>query len=240
MKTMNTKLLFLMLAFSFLGVGCGSNSGSDSSVVGSDVITPLDGSTSGSGSNVVTFVPVSLAEFNSYVALHALNAPTNFQLSVNLTNAGSNRYGGTVKISYYDNGMQFVGTFTAGTGTNVKISGLKDNSRLEAEYNHWYLVNGQYNFSGFFQDAYGAIVVVIDEYIDQGDAQGTSTASGSVYYKNFAQSYATQSPYRSCWYIYNGPYDCRSSAVINKSSTVPDGYTKLGTFSGLNVTTAFQ
>ncbi|MDG0816237.1 hypothetical protein [Bdellovibrio svalbardensis] len=252
MKNLNTKLLILLAGFSLMGVGCGKNQlqANSTNVVSDGTILPggeipgaPDSTTTSSGSytNTATFVPVSLAEFNSYVASHPLNNPSNFKITVELQKTASSRYGGTVKLSYTDTGYQYAGTFTAGTGTNVSMSGLKDNGTEESQFNYWYASGGKAVFSGMFQDSQGAIVVVVDSMINQGDAQGGSVVSGSVYYKNFAQSYATQSPYRKCWFIYNGPYNCRDSAIINKSSLIPSdgGYRKLGTFTGLSKSQAF-
>ncbi|MGE5084781.1 MAG: hypothetical protein ACM3MG_00670 [Bacillota bacterium] len=253
MKTLNTKMMILVAAFSVMGVGCGSNKMvADSSAVSSgplsgsgSIPTSPDGSTTSGGtsySNEATFTPVSIAEFNSYVGTHPLNDPQNFKVKVQLQQVENGRYAGTVNISYTDTGYAYNGTFTAGAGRNVSYSGLNDNNALESEFNRWFTLNGQTAFSGFFQDSYGAIVLVIDNVVNQGDAQGTGDViTGSIYYKNFAQSYAQQSPYRSCWYITNGPYNCRSTSVINKSSTVPsDGYRKLGTFSGISRAASFQ
>lgn len=256
MKTFNSKLILTMAAFALMGVGCGqSNQFQTNSVVqppliGGEGIIPDSPDGSGTntgngstttGSNTVTFTPVSISEFNSYVAMHPLNNPTNFKLTVDLNNAGNGRYAGVVKISYVDTGYQYEGKFEAGSGTNVSYKGMKDNGLMEAEFNRWFIINGKYYFSAYFQDAYGAIVLVVDNYINQGDAQGSGTLSGSVYYKNFAQSYVQQSPYRKCWYIYDGPYNCRASAVMNKNTPYPgDGYRKLGTFSGLSKAAAIK
>lgn len=252
MKTFNSKHTILVAAFALLAIGCGKSEqfSTDSNVGGSGVVNdpgliPVspDGDTSvvsPTGSNVVTFTPVSLAEFNSYVALHPLNAPTNITLTVNMYNAGNGRYAGDVKIGYVDNGLQYEGSFSAGAGNNESIKGLKDNNVMEAEFNRWYIINGKYYFSAYFQDQYGAIVLVFDNYINGGDAQGSGTVSGSVYYRNFAQSYATQSPYRKCWFIYAGPFKCRNSIVIDKNQVpttanmLANGFRKLGTFSGLD------
>lgn len=256
MKTFNSKLIVLLAAFSLLGVGCGKSQQFQTDSVGggyqpivNDGSIPVspDGSGVGTstggttGSNTVDFTPVSIAEFNSYVAMHPLNNPTNFKITVDMQNAGNGRYAGTVKLSYVDTGYQYEGKFEAGSGTNVSYKGMKDNGLMEAEFNRWFIINGKYYFSAFFQDAYGAIVLVFDNYVNQGDAQGSGYVSGSVYYKNFAQSYAQQSPYRKCWYIYDGPYNCRASAVINKNTPYPgDGYRKLGTFSGLSKAAAMK
>lgn len=254
MTTFNSKLIFLMVAFSLMGVGCGKSSSFETNSAnganqannnGAIPVSPDGVGTSGtgvvSGSNTVDFVPVSIAEFNSYVAMHALNSPNNFKLTVDLQDAGNGRYAGAVKISYVDTGYQYEGKFEAGSGTNQDLYKLQDAGMMEAEYNRWFILNNQYYFSAYFQDAYGAIVLVFDNYINQGDAQGTGFVSGSVYYKNFAQSYVQQSPYRKCWYIYSGPYNCRASAVMDKSTPYPgDGYRKLGTFSGLSKAAAMK
>ncbi|MEK2645767.1 hypothetical protein [Bdellovibrio sp. BCCA] len=256
MKTFNSKLIFLLAVFALAGVGCGkSNEFQTNSANGvyqpitNDGSTPVSpegpgsGTSTGSstGSNTVNFTPVSIAEFNSYVAMHPLNNPSNFKLTVDLQNAGNGRYAGSVKISYVDTGYNYEGRFEAGSGTNVDMYKLKDAGLMEAEFNRWFIINGKYYFSAFFQDAYGAIVLVFDNYINQGDAQGSGAVSGRVYYKNFAQSYAQQSPYRKCWYIYEGPYNCRASAVINKNTPYPgDGYRLLGTFSGLDKAAAMK
>lgn len=100
--------------------------------------------------------------------------------------------------------------------------------------------NGKTVFSAVFQDSLGALVIVIDNSLNQGDGQGTGTLSGSIYYKNFPQSHAAQSPYRKCWFL-TGLYSCRASAVTDKTSLYPgDGFIKLGTFSGLSKSMAFN
>ncbi|MGZ3774424.1 MAG: hypothetical protein ACXVCY_11325 [Pseudobdellovibrionaceae bacterium] len=255
MKTLNSHLILLLATVGILAAGCSKNSDFQGATVaqpGTTATVPdspagntsTTSTTSTTATNTVTFNPVSFAEFNSYVAMHPLNNPTNFKITVDLQKVGDSRYAGTVKISYVDNGYNYQGTFSAGTGTNQDLYDLKDAGLLEAEFNRWFLINNQYYFSAFFQDAYGAVVLVIDSIAasNQGDAQGGDLQlSGSVYYKNFAQSYAKQSPYRKCWYIYSGPYNCRASAVIDKSSPYPgDGYTKLGTFSGLSKSAVFK
>lgn len=249
MKAFNSKMIYLLAAFSLMGVGCAKNTelqaNSTTTVVSGGIPVSPDGTSTSSStstsSKTATFVPVSISEFNSYVAMHPLNNPSDFKITVDLQSAGNGRYAGSVKLSYVDTGYQYEGKFEAGSGTNQDIYKLKDAGLMEAEFNRWFIINNQYYFTAFFQDAYGAIVLVIDNYVNQGDAQGTGYVSGSVYYKNFAQSYAQQSPYRKCWYIYSGPYNCRASAVIDKNSVYPgDGYRKLGTFSGLSKAAIFN
>lgn len=253
MKTLNSKLMILLAAFSLFAVGCGSGNSfetlSDSSGTGTTpdggiIVAPDNGNgNNGSGAytNQAAFTPVSFTEFASYVAVHPLNNPTNHKVTVTLTQIEEKRYAGTVKISYTDAGQNYEATFSSGSGRNVKYYDLKDSNTLESNFNYWYVAGGKSVFSGYFQDAYGAVILIVDNMVNQGDGQGGGYVTGSIYYKNFAQSYATQSPYRKCWFIYNGPYDCRAGAVSNKSSLVPgDGYRKLGTFTGLSLSAAFK
>lgn len=253
MKTLNTKLIGLLVLMALTGVGCGQGSqfqSNNNNVIppsvtndGTIPVSPDGNGTTATpiGSKTVAFEPVSIAEFSSYVGLHPLNAPKDFTLTVDLSEVENGRYGGNVKISYIDSGVSYNGNFDAGSGTNADLPGLKDKGLLEAEYNRWFIIDGKYYFSAFFQDPYGAIVLVFDNYVNQGDAQGSGLISGRVYYKNFAQSYAQQSPYRKCWYIYAGPFNCRADAVMNKSSVYPgDGYRLLGKFSGLSKVDAFN
>ncbi|MBV2169515.1 MAG: hypothetical protein KUL82_12490, partial [Bdellovibrio sp.] len=201
MKAFNSKLIYLLAAFSLVGVGCAKNTelqaNSTTTVVSGGIPGSPDGTSTSSStstsSKTATFVPVSISEFNSYVAMHPLNNPSDFKITVDLQSAGNGRYAGSVKLSYVDTGYQYEGKFEAGSGTNQDIYKLKDAGLMEAEFNRWFIINNQYYFTAFFQDAYGAIVLVIDNYVNQGDAQGTGYVSGSVYYKNFAQSYAQQS-----------------------------------------------
>jgi len=253
MKNLNSKLIVLLAAVAMLGVGCAKESQfeSDSSVDtanGFYTFPPTAPPGSGEGSagdswnygNTVTFSPVSFAEMTSYVALHPLNAPTNIRLNVNLVNDGSGRYYGHLKIAYRDNNQEFSSYMDARNQRNQKFDYMKDNNVHEAEYNRWFTINGKSVFTGFFSDAYGGIVLVIEGSENQGDGQGGGLLKGSIWYRNFAQTSAPQSPYRRCWFVYDGPYNCRSSAVINKNSLTIDGYRKLGTFTGLSKTKAFN
>lgn len=255
---MKKQLLLLTVLASMVGVGCSNKTNTatppvDATVTTNPTVDPgtpggggTDGGLSDGGGDTVDFTPVSFSIFNAYVGTHPINSPKNIKISVNLSEVDTTlKFAGSVKISYEDNGQTFTGTFESGADKNQNISGLKDNDVYESIYNFWYRnpADGKTVFSGMFQDALGSIVLVIDKSVDQGDGQGTGYVSGSVYFKNFAQSQATQSPYRKCWFIYTGPYDCRSSEVINKSSLTlgtQEGYRKLGTFTGLSKANAFN
>lgn len=199
------------------------------------------GSSSTSG-NTVCFSVVSFQELGYYVATHPLNDPTNLQLAVQLADSGNGRYSGTVTVSYTDNGRQYAGVFHADSGTNSDILGANGyNGWQKSEFNHWFTYQGRTVFSGFYQDDYGAIVLVIENVLNTGDGSGGGYLTGSVWYKNFAQSMATYNDTgRHCWFLSAGPYNCQSTTVMNKSDLNPsDGYRKLGTFSGLSKSAAF-
>ena len=256
------KMILIGSLMAVAGVGCSSNSSNSEMPIDQNpiVVTPDAPSappdntgtdtSSSVGTNSVAFTPVSLAEMNTYVATHPLNAPTNFKVTVDLQadaadNAGP-RYYGQIKISYVDNGQTYEGVFDSGSGTNSKLPYSPNNGMKEYYYNHWFKnpANNLTSFSGYFQDPYGAVVLVIDNAagsIDLGDGQGSQTVlSGSIWYKNFPYSYAPQGPERKCWYITVGPYQCGSSTVTSKSALNPSGYRKLGTFTGLNLSTSFK
>lgn len=248
-KTVQMILLMALVAFSN---GCSSKKAEEpvAPPVVSDVpVTPGGtgagttscGSSTSSGNSVCLSV-VSFSEFSNYVATHPLNDPSNIRLTVELSDVGSGRYGGTVRIAYTDNGQPFEGVFRADSGTNSNISGSNGwNGYSKSEFNRWFTYQGRSVFSGFFQDSYGAIVLVIESVLNTGDGSGGGYVNGSIWFSNFAQSLA---PYnntqRQCWFLSNGPYNCQSETVMNKSDLYPsNGYRKLGTFTGLMKSAAF-
>ncbi|MFP5519525.1 MAG: hypothetical protein ACLGGX_06450 [Bdellovibrionia bacterium] len=258
MRNLDLKTTLVLATSLLLAVGCAkeskstSNTGTNATtpIVGGSgvgaVVTPPTG-TGGTGTTVtpggtgITFSPVSLEEFNTYVATRPLNYPTDFKIALNLKNDGNNKFYGDVRISYTDVGRRYEGVFKADNAKNVSMSGLRDSGLSDANYNYWFMSGGQKVFSGFFEDDIGGIVLVIDEVVNQNDGQGGSIIGGEIWYRNFAQTLAPKSPYRSCWYVYTGPYDCRSNHVIQKTSIYPsDSYRKLGRFSGYVQSQAFQ
>jgi len=251
----NSKLILILATLALLGVGCAKEmKAGDGQVATAPIINPTypmnapPGQGAGTpGDNwsygsTVTFTPDSMEIFSVYVASHPINNPTNIKLNVNVVDVGASHFGGQIKIAYDDAGKHWEGYFVAGTGTNQKFDSMgtnRDVGLYHAQYNTWF--NGGANFTGFFQDSAGAIVLVIDQVVNQGDGQGNSFVSGSIWFKNFKQTMAPQGDQRYCWFIYDGPYDCRSSAVKNKSSAYPnDGYRRLGTFTGLSRSKAFN
>lgn len=185
----------------------------------------------------VAFKPSSFATFNTYVGTHPLNNPSEFKINILLTASADNGnlFGGRIRIGYNDAGTWYQGTFETGAGKNVECSQCRDNGEVEAKYNYFYDASGKHVFSGFFQDRYGALVLILEP--DSGSGDGDSGSyKGTIFFRNFNQALSTQSANRKCWFIYNGPYICGSNAVYNKSSyTAIDSYTKLGTFSGIEI-----
>ncbi|MBK9321677.1 MAG: hypothetical protein IPM97_01765 [Bdellovibrionaceae bacterium] len=193
----------------------------------------------------VDFKIDSLDVMNAYVATHPLNNPTNIKLNVNVYDVGGGHFGGQVKLAYDDAGRHYEGYFVAGTGVNKDYDSYntaKDTGLYEAQYNTWF--NNNTYFSGYFQDSVGAVVLSIDELgPNLGDGQGSTTVNGSIWYKNFATAFPTQGMMRFCWFIYRGAYQCGTSTVSTLAKSTPypsDGYQRLGTFTGLSRSKAFN
>ena len=275
MKT--TKLIIPIIALAMIAAGCSKTNSQVANPVTTTPVVPgpvivdprppiVPGAIGGSvvpafsaGATTV-FSPLSLQTMTDYVASHPLNNPTNISINVNLAQAEAGRYGGTVSISYIDNGITYNGQFKAGMGHNQSFSGAYDNGSLEANFNYWFKNAGtnELVFTGFFEDEFGAITISLTPEATTGGADGeplSPTYRGSIYYKNFTvqsnpyvggnptNTMAPHSPYRSCWFTYRGPYDCRSNVIQTKCGLNPGadaGYKLLGTFSGLNTKAAFN
>lgn len=164
-------------------------------------------------------------------------SPTNIRINIDLT-----RKQESVIISFVDRGY----IREAALGVQHPYD-----SHVNEQYNGWVNINGQSVYKGFFQDQYGAIVLVLDRALSQGDGQAGTILGGSVYFQNFYESpYQApyQGPLKMCWEISRGPYDCRtfliSGAVNMLKSLYPAandygtnrtyGYEKLGDFDGMN------
>ena len=278
------KPIIALVALSLMGAGCSktnSQSGSPVSVGPQGIVNPViidptaPGANGGFGGNAgsgifnaggatVAFSPTSLQTLTDYVATHPLNNPTNLQLNVNLAQSDAGHYGGSVSISYVDNGITQNGVFSAGMGHNQSYSHAYDNNVSEANYNYWFHNttpggNNELVFTGFFEDSYGAITItLVPENTDGGGHDGqplSTTYKGSIYYKNFTvqsnpyvggngtYTMAPHGPARACWFIDKGPYDCRSNVIQTKCGLYPGaeaGYKLLGNFSGLSTKAAFN
>lgn len=182
---------------------------------------------------------VSTAELDRMFFMSNPQNPQNVQIQINTGSAA-----GAVVISYVDG----TGMHQASFGTVHPYSGVSDSS-----YNMWYndQQTGKQVWKGFFQDAYGAVILVIDQTTALGDGTPGDIVGGSVWFQNFGQTGAVQGPDKMCWQITMGPFDCRSwlfgydsnNMVVmpamalypnNKGPDQPMSYEKLGTFSGLH------
>jgi hypothetical protein len=204
-----------------------------------NTFSPTDGSNLWSQGGTAAFVPVSNEEFNLWVASHPVD-PKEIFINVNLKEVPSRgTYAGQVKIHYKHSTQSYEATLKTGTKTYDGNDYFK--------YNYWFDYQGKKVFSAFLEDTYGAIVLVVDQTVDLGDGGGASEIGGSVWYKNFTKSFAAYDAGSSwsvvlpCWFRTIGPYDCRSSTVMDKSALIPNnGYIKLGTFSNMNKLKAFN
>lgn len=244
MKTKDTLLIALIGLL--VGAGCASEKGG-SSVANTDAIctdsacfapTPPPrtsdtdyGYYSGSTANLQI---ASLSALTKLFYNSNPNNPTDIRINIDL-----NRPAESVIISYVDNGRVVEAAF----GTVHPYSGHSDD-----RYNGWYNQNGQLVWKGFFQDWYGAIVLIIDQNVSQGDGQAADILGGSIWFQNFNRYYPNfplQGPLKMCWEIEMGPYDCRTFLKNGKVSMTssyypnnrgPDAgmnYEKLGEFSGI-------
>ncbi len=205
-----------------------------------DTTDPLNpGANVWSSGGSAAFIPVSNSVFDTWVNGHPVE-PQNALINVSLTPAsGKGTYYGTVKIRYQHSGVTYEATLKSGSETYGGNDYYK--------YNYWYNNGEKKVFSAFFEDRVGAIVLIIDQYIDLGDGGGATMVGGEVWFKNFTGSWANYDEGAGwadavlpCWFRTIGPYDCRSHSIINKTSLVPsEGYQKLGRFSNMDKLKAF-
>jgi hypothetical protein len=265
---MKTLILISAMTLGLMGVGCSkSNTGANPNATGLNT-TPASGpvlvdpnapagnpsSTTGPGATA-SFTPDSMDAMREYVLpgspYVALNNPTNIQIKFNLKQVESGRYGGDITISYTDNGVTHSGTLKAGMARNPNIKGGYDNNRLQADYNYWFTFENKLVFTGYFEDQYGVITVSLTpgEPVGGGNDGEPLTVpyNGSIYFKNFKNNTGAyvlkNQPYRPCWFIYTGVFDCRSNVINTKCGLTPGneaGYKLLGTFTNLDIKKAFN
>lgn len=253
---------------SLVFLGCAQNSGGDGSVSSAaSLATNGTGFTGVGGANPLDSQPGStvdiilngstyqqkLQTLTNYVETHALNAPVDFQLNVQLGNNGQGMYQGQILMAYYDytnypsTGQWFVSNLGTGTGSDGNTSFPNAYGKPDAYYNQWFLYGGRPAFHAFFQDQIGAVILVVDNAVTLGDGgNGTGTVSGEIYFKNFAVTQSQDQPDDQCWFFPSGPFSCatffQGNQPVTTSALYPssnDGYQLLGTFSGLNQQQAF-
>jgi hypothetical protein len=273
-KSKETKMrklnLILLAMIAALAVGCAKdkNKGGVSSAVPFEPYIPPNGPGLSPGTNWEYGATADLQVTNESLKFYTgwtPNNPTNVRVNINLQKFepanGTNRpgFGGTVSISFNDSGWNYEDTFSSLVNESHWYgSGMVNNNRENHKYNVWFEKNGNNYWHGFFQDRYGAVIVVIDDNDDQGDGQGPTSVSGSIWVMNFGSTYAPLSP-TSCWFVSLGPYDCRtwkSGDAVNTEKDIypylenatngsgsepkPVGYRKLGDFYNLNFQDAFN
>ncbi len=257
------KQVTTLIALSMLAFGCAKSASSNSNPPQNNppadvnpVVPPVIIDNNGPGTSyqyssgsTVEFKPTNLEVMNDYVATHPLNNPTQFKVNVNLSQTDGGRYGGEVSISYVDNGQRYNGVFKSGLGKNQSFKGMYDNGKSESEYNYWFNFEKKLTFTGVFEDQYGAVTITLvptkNTATSGNDAEPIKNKSykGYIYYKNFKVATAPHSPYRSCWFTYKGPYDCRSNVIQTKCGLFPGadaGYKLLGTFEAIDMDKAFN
>ncbi len=135
---------------------------------------------------------------------------TNARINIDLSSATD-----SVIVSYIENGILHEAAF--GTQRTTRGGGT-----IHSEANNgWIVQNSQNVWKGFFQDDFGAIVIVLDKSINQGDGTATMILGGSIYFQNFQQSNLQnplQGDLKMCWEITSGPYDCRTFLINNPAS----------------------
>lgn len=246
------KQIYILSALALMAVGCAKEKNSDSVSVaptpttlpGTVTTTTLPGTgtarndkargsdfTSGAMANVKI---ESLSYLQSYAATHPINNPSDFKISVKLSDHGGGRWGGTVMFSYYDNSQYYTGRFTnearkVPSDCYRKCSDGYDGWDF-AEYNRWFSWPDKTGkqvraFHAFFRDQYGAFMSIIDDSLDQGDGAGPDSLAGEVWFKNYSTTTVQSSDLGiPCWFITQGPYDCRtflgSDGRVNTTSAV--------------------
>jgi hypothetical protein len=164
------------------------------------------------------------------------NSPTNVRVNIDIR-----RKKEAVIISYRDGGRVVEAAF----GVIHPYSGIQNE-----QHNGWVNQDGKSVWKGFFQDEWGAIVLVVDRMLSQGDGVPGQFLGGSIWFQNFNKEYYPNFPYQGptkmCWQITMGPYDCRSflvSGVVNmissyypttKGPNKQNHYQKLGDFDGIS------
>ncbi len=151
--------------------------------------------------------PISERDLNGYLG----NVPAykyksgSAKMSLGLTKMGSG-YGGYIKISFIEDGQESV------VYQQTKDPKSDNYSSKDVRHNIWFQKSGENYWHGFFQDAVGAVVVVIDgeERGGTGDNPHDLRLTGSVWYMNFNTHYPynPMQGYKPCWEIPIGNFNC--------------------------------
>ena len=204
---------------------------------------PPGGGGGGGGGGTYSGATATLTASAGALAQMFFNSHPNNPQQVRI-NVDMSRKSDIVVISFVDGGR----VIAAGMGVVHPYSGVTNQS-----LNGWVSHNSTPVYKGFFQDQYGAVVLVIDKTVNTGDGTPAAFVGGSVFFQNFDNGYPNnplQGPNLMCWQITYGPYDCRTFIVPggvggtvnmtsslypnNKGETRTVNYQKLGDFIGLS------
>ncbi len=241
------------VAMLIIAAGCASSSGGGGSTVTTSCTTAAcvsptavptstpTSTTTTTGTSTGTLVPTSTSALAQLFFNSNPNTPENIEIALSLSSTTE-----SVVISYTEQ------TTGALVQANFGIVNPTNPSYSSNSLNGWVNQNGTTIWKGFFQDQYGAIVLIVDSLQSQGDGK-PGLASGSVWFQNFntaSPNFGVQGPLKMCWEISLGPFDCRTFLVnnqvqmtstyypTNKGPNASANYTELGTFSGIDLTTA--
>lgn len=227
---MKQVVLLILVAFVAMGggFGCAKKKGGDANVPlpegdrgGGNPDTSGGGNGPGGGDldDSETNLASTKAQLAQFFFQAPVNNPTNIKFAMSLSNDGGNGYGGEVRISFDDNGQHREAVLSS---SHPHYTGVYD-----ASLNVMSTWNGVHAWHGIFQDRYGAVVVVIDGSVSQGDGQASEMVSGSVWFQNFQSAVPPQGPMKMCWQITAGPYNCSTWLVGSGSSMRVDTYSSL-------------
>lgn len=229
MKTLRTALTMTLMVVSL--IGCAKQKAYVAPPApgrASDIAPPEDVAQAAYGSKTVA-LNVSNTALRDFFFKNPPNNPQNVRMVVELS-PNSQGIGGEIRVQFDDNGV----TRQAVLSSKHPHNGLSDSS-----LNQWFTSNGQQVFHGIYQDSAGAIVLVVDSVLSQGDGGGSSILGGSIWFQNFGYTNVNQGQNLMCWQIRIGPYDCRTflqggvdarydRAVVSTTSSVQPTTRTLG------------
>jgi hypothetical protein len=229
------KTIMTLIGLALLtNAGCAKEKSSTDST-GTTTTTTTETTTSSSVASNTVALTTTASKLAALFYNSVPNSPTGITLTLDFSSSSE-----SVIISYVENGV----TKEAAFGTTHPY-----NSSVSGSLQGWVTHDGSPWWKGFFQDSYGAIVVVIDSTLSTGDGSISDLVGGRIYFQNFCRTLPCnpyQGSQKMCWDITAGPYDCRtfisgdsvalssSKYPNNKGGDAVNSYQLLGTFTGLS------
>ena len=188
------------------------------------------GRTDGTSAPITITDEAAFEDFRLGEPVNRMDDIEDLRIYVKLSKASSKYYAGDVTIAYWDSGRERPERkieFESGSGDNAK-------------YNVWFIKNSKEYFHGFFQEAHGSIVVVIDSItpvVPNPDNPAPNTLyNGSIWVMQFRTTFNRKNSCnnheqkyifeynktapkpiptlaertRKCWFITSAAYDCRT------------------------------